>query len=298
MAPVQQAPFDDRDGWIWLDGKLVAWRDAQVHVLTHAMHYASSVFEGQRAYNGVIFKLREHTERLHRSAQILGFEIPWSADEIDSACYDVLKANGWTDAYMRPVAWRGSESMGVAPGNTRPHLAIAAWEWGKYFDPEIAKDGIRLDIAPWRRPAPYTAPTASKAAGLYMICTLSKQHAEQRGYDDALMFDCRGRVAETTGANVFFVEDGSLVTPTPDCFLDGITRRTVMDLARKRGVEVVERPIWPEELEGFEQMFLTGTAAEVTPVQSAGPWSFEVGELTKQLAKDYDDLVCGRIPNA
>jgi branched-chain amino acid aminotransferase len=298
MAPVQQAPFDDRDGWIWLDGKLVAWRDAQVHVLTHAMHYASSVFEGQRAYTGVIFKLREHTERLHRSAQILGFEIPWSADEIDSACYDVLKANGWTDAYMRPVAWRGSESMGVAPGNTRPHLAIAAWEWGKYFDPEIAKDGIRLDIAPWRRPAPYTAPTASKAAGLYMICTLSKQHAEQRGYDDALMFDWRGRVAETTGANVFFVEDGSLVTPTPDCFLDGITRRTVMDLARKRGVEVVERPIWPEELEGFEQMFLTGTAAEVTPVQSAGPWSFEVGELTKQLAKDYDDLVCGRIPNA
>jgi branched-chain amino acid aminotransferase len=298
MAPVQQAPFDDRDGWIWLDGKLVAWRDAQVHVLTHAMHYASSVFEGQRAYNGVIFKLREHIERLHRSAQILGFEIPWSADEIDSACYDVLKANGWTDAYMRPVAWRGSESMGVAPGSTRPHLAIAAWEWGKYFDPEIAKDGIRLDIAPWRRPAPYTAPTASKAAGLYMICTLSKQNAEQRGYDDALMFDWRGRVAETTGANVFFVEDGSLVTPTPDCFLDGITRRTVMDLARKRGVEVVERPIWPEELEGFEQMFLTGTAAEVTPVQSAGPWSFEVGELTKQLAKDYDDLVCGRIPNA
>jgi branched-chain amino acid aminotransferase len=276
----------------------VPWRDAKVHVLTHGLHYASAVFEGQRAYGGTIFKLHEHSERLVNSARLLGFEIPWSADEIDSACYDVLKANGWTDAYMRPVAWRGSESMGVAPGNTRPHLAIAAWEWGKYFDPEIAKDGIRLDIAPWRRPAPYTAPTASKAAGLYMICTLSKQHAEQRGYDDALMFDWRGRVAETTGANVFFVEDGSLVTPTPDCFLDGITRRTVMDLARKRGVEVVERPIWPEELEGFEQMFLTGTAAEVTPVQSAGPWSFEVGELTKQLAKDYDDLVCGRIPNA
>jgi branched-chain amino acid aminotransferase len=298
MAEIEQGTFDDRDGWIWLDGELVQWRDAKVHVLTHALHYASSVFEGQRAYNGAIFKLREHTERLHKSAEILGFHIPWTSDEIDAACYEVLKANGWTDAYMRPVAWRGSESMGVAPGNTKPHLAIAAWEWGKYFDPEIAKNGIRLDIAPWRRPAPYTAPTASKASGLYMICTLSKQHAEERGYHDALMFDWRGRVAETTGANVFFVEDGKLHTPTPDCFLDGITRRTVMDLARKRGVEVVEREIWPEELEGFEQMFLTGSAAEVTPVQSAGPWKFEVGELTRQLARDYDDLVYGRIPNA
>ena len=294
----QQGTYDDRDGWIWFDGELVPWREAKVHVLTHAIHYASSVFEGQRAYNNVIFKLREHTERLHRSADILGFHIPWTSDEIDAACYEVLKANGWTDAYMRPVAWRGSESMGVAPGNTKAHLAIAAWQWGKYFDPEIARDGIRLDVAPWRRPAPYTAPTESKASGLYMICTLSKQHAESRGYDDALMFDWRGRVAETTGANVFFVTDGTLHTPTPDCFLDGITRRTVMDLARRRGVEVVERAIWPEELESFQQMFLTGTAAEVTPVQSAGPWKFEVGELTKQLAKDYDDLVYGRIPNA
>ena len=290
--------FDNRDGWIWLDGELVPWRDAQVHVLTHAFHYASSVFEGQRAYNGEIFKLREHTERLHRSAQLLGFEIPWSADAIDAACYDVLKANGWTNAYLRPLAWRGSESMGVAPGNTQPHLAIAAWEWGKYFGEELAREGIRLDIAPWRRPAPYTAPTESKAAGLYMICTLSKQHAEQRGYNDALMFDWRGRVAEATGANVFFVRDGALHTPTPDCFLDGITRRTVMDLARKRGVDVEERAIWPEELETFEQMFLTGTAAEVTPVKSAGPWNFEVGELTLQLQKDYDDLVNGRIPNS
>ena len=293
----EQRTFDDRDGWIWLDGKIVPWRDANVHVLTHAMHYASSVFEGQRAYNGRIFKLREHTERLHQSARILGFEVPWTADEIDAACEEVLKANGWTDAYMRPVAWRGSESMGVAPGNTKPHLAIAAWQWGKYFGEELAKTGIRLDVAPWRRPAPYTAPTESKAAGLYMICTLSKQHAESRGYDDALMFDWRGQVAETTGANVFFVADGTLHTPTPDCFLDGITRRTVMDLARNRGVEVVERAIWPEELESFEQMFLTGTAAEVTPVRSCGPWNFEVGELTRDLAKDYDDLVNGRIPN-
>ncbi|HET7575826.1 MAG TPA: branched-chain amino acid aminotransferase [Sphingomicrobium sp.] len=298
MAAPQQPPFDDRDGWIWLDGKLVPWRDAQVHVLTHALHYASSVFEGQRAYNGVIFKLREHTERLHKSARLLGFDIPWTVKEIEAACYEVLKANGWSDAYMRPVAWRGSESMGVAPGNTKPHLAIAAWQWGKYFDPAIAQNGIRLEIAPWRRPAPYTAPTESKAAGLYMICTLSKQHAEAHGYNDAMMLDWRGRVAEATGANIFFVADGQLHTPTPDCFLDGITRRTIMDLARRRAVEVVERAIWPEELEGFQQAFLTGTAAEVTPVQSIGPWRFEVGELTRQLDKDYEDLVHGRIPNA
>jgi branched-chain amino acid aminotransferase len=298
MAPKQQGTFDDRDGWIWFDGELVPWRDARIHVLTHALHYASSVFEGQRAYNGKIFKLREHTERLHRSARLLGFEIPWTADEIDDACNEVLKANGWTDAYMRPVAWRGSESMGVAPGNTKPHLAIAAWQWGKYFGEELAKTGVRLDIAPWRRPAPYTAPTESKAAGLYMICTLSKQHAESRGYNDALMFDWRGRVAEATGANIFFVADGTLHTPTPDCFLDGITRRTVMDLARKRGIGVEERAIWPEELESFEQAFLTGTAAEVTPIKSIGPWKFQVGELTLQLQRDYDDLVSGRIPNA
>ena len=297
MAELQSA-FDDRDGWIWFDGELVPWRDAKVHVLTHALHYASSVFEGQRAYNGAIFKLRDHTERLKKSARILGFEIPWTADEIDSACNEVLKANAFTDAYMRPVAWRGAESMGVAPGLTKPHLAIAAWEWGKYYDPRHSEKGIRLDIAPWRRPAPYTAPTDSKAAGLYMICTLAKQHAEERGYNDALMFDWRGRVAEATGANVFFVADGTLHTPVPDCFLDGITRRTVMDLARRRGVEVVERAIWPEEMESFEQMFLTGTAVEVTPVRSAGPWNFEVGELTRQLAKDYEDMVNGRIPNA
>ena len=298
MAARDQATFDDRDGWIWLDGELVPWRDARVHVLTHALHYASSVFEGQRAYNGVIFKLREHSERLRRSAALLGFELPWSVEQIESACKDLIKANDFVDAYMRPVAWRGSESMGVSPGNTRAHLAIAAWEWGKYYDPRISGDGIRLEIAPWRRPAPYTAPTESKASGLYMICTLSKQHAEQHGYNDALMLDWRGRVAETTGANVFFVGDGALHTPVPDCFLDGITRRTIMDLARNRGIEVHERAIWPEELESFEQMFLTGTAVEVTPVQSVGPWNFEVGEMTQQLSKDYDDLVNGRIPNA
>jgi branched-chain amino acid aminotransferase len=290
--------YDDRDGWIWFDGELVPWRDAKVHVLTHALHYASSVFEGQRAYNGAIFKLQEHSERLHQSARILGFEIPWTVAEINAACEAVLEANGWTDAYMRPLAWRGSESMGVTPTGTRPHLAIAAWQWGKYFDPAIAANGIRLDIAPWRRPAPYTAPVHSKAAGLYMIATLSKQHAEERGFHDALMLDWRGQVAETTGANAFFVRDGALHTPTPDCFLDGITRRTVMDLARRRGMDVYERAIWPEELESFEQMFITGTAAEVTAVASAGPWAFEVGAATRQLARDYDDLVNGRLPNA
>jgi branched-chain amino acid aminotransferase len=290
--------FDVRDGWIWFDGELLPWRDARIHVLTHALHYASSVFEGQRAYNGVIFKLREHSERLRKSAHLLGFDLPWSVEKIEAACKEVLKANGFTDAYMRPVAWRGSESIGVGPGSTKPHLAIAAWEWGKYYDPRISETGIRLDIAPWRRPAPYTAPTDAKASGLYMICTMSKQQAEQRGFNDALMLDWRGQVAEATGANVFFVADGALHTPTPDCFLDGITRRTVMDLARKRGIDVVERAIWPEELENFQEMFLSGTAVEVTPVRSAGPWNFEVGEVTRQLSKDYDDLVNGRIPNA
>jgi branched-chain amino acid aminotransferase len=289
--------YHDREGWIWFDGKLVPWREANVHVLTHALHYASSVFEGQRAYNGEIFKLAEHCQRLRKSANLLGFEIPWSVDEIGAACREVLKANELTNAYMRPVAWLGSERMGVSPSGTRPHLAIAAWEWGKYFDPEMAKNGIRLTIAPWRRPAPYTAPVHSKAAGLYMIAMLSRKHAEDSGFDDALMFDWRGQVAEATGANVFFVREGALYTPTPDCFLDGITRRTVIDLARQRGIEVHERAIWPDELESFEQMFLTGSAAEVTAVGSVGPWRFEVGDLTRQLDKDYDDLVNGRIPN-
>ncbi len=288
--------FDDRDGWIWFDGKLVPWREANVHVLTHALHYASSVFEGQRAYNGTIFKLDEHSQRLRNSAELLGFTLPWSVEQIGAACNEVLASNGLTDAYVRPVAWRGSEQMGVSAQRTKPHLAIAAWEWGKYFDPSLAARGIKLDIAEWRRPAPYTAPTSAKAAGLYMICTLSKHRAEDRGFHDALMFDWRGQVAEATGANAFFIRDGAIHTPTPDCFLDGITRRTVIDLARNRGVEVIERAIWPEELESFEQMFLTGSAAEVTFVGSAGPWNFEVGDLSRQLARDYEDLVNGRQP--
>ena len=293
-----QRSYDDRDGWIWFDGKLVPWREANIHVLTHALHYASSVFEGQRAYEGEIFKLSEHSTRLRRSASILGFELPWSVEEIDAACRETLRANNLTNAYMRPVAWRGSEQMGVAAQRTKPHLAIACWEWGTYFGDEAIRTGIRLDVSPWRRPAPYTAPTQSKAAGLYMICTMAKHAAENKGFNDALMFDWRGQVAEATGANAFFVKDGVIHTPTPDCFLDGITRRTLMDLARKRGVEVVERTIWPEELESFEQFFLTGSAAEVTPVASAGPWNFEVGDLTLQLRKDYLDLVNRRLSNA
>lgn len=285
--------FDDRDGFIWLDGKLVPWRDANVHMLTHAMHYASSVFEGQRAYNGEIYALSEHSERLIRSAQILGFTIPWTREQIDQASRDTLAASGLRDAYMRPIAWRGSEQMGVAAQKARIHLGVACWEWGAYFGAEALANGLKLEIAPWRRPAPYTAPTASKAAGLYMICTLSKHHASDHGYDDAMMLDWRGQIAEATGANVFFVKDGTLHTPTPDCFLDGITRRSVMRLAEKRGVKVVERVIWPEELESFEQCFLTGSAAEVTPVGNIGPWNFEVGDLTRQLMADYAALVRG-----
>jgi len=286
-----QRSYDDRDGVIWLDGEMVPWRDAKVHVLTHAMHYASSVFEGQRAYGGEIFKLTEHSERLVKSGRLLGFEIPYSVAEIDQACLDVLAASGLQDAYMRPLAWRGSEQMGVSAQRAKIHLSIACWAWGAYFGDEAARKGIRMIVSPWRRPAPYTAPTESKAAGLYMICTLARHDAQAKGFDDALMFDWRGRVAEGTGANAFFVRDGALHTPTPDCFLDGITRRTIIDLARQRGIEVHERPIWPEELEGFEQLFLTGTAAEVTPVASVGPWNFEVGEMTLQLRQDYLDLV-------
>jgi len=294
---MSEQTFDDRDGQIWMDGALVPWRDAKVHVLTHAMHYASSVFEGQRAYNGRIFALRDHCERLRNSAEILGFSIPWTLEQIEQGCRDTLAASGLEDAYMRPIAWRGSEQMGVAAPRSKIHLAISCWTWGAYFGAEALAKGLRLEIARWRRPAPYTAPTASKAAGLYMICTLSKHHASDHGYDDALMLDWRGQVAEATGANVFFVADGKLHTPTPDCFLDGITRRTVIDLAARRGIEVVERVIWPEELEHFEQCFLTGSAAEVTPVGSVGPWQFEVGDLTRQLMTDYAALVRGTVPN-
>lgn len=286
-----QRSFDDRDGWIWFDGKLVPWREAEVHVLTHALHYASSVFEGQKAYGGEIFKLSEHSARLRRSASLLGFELPWSVEQLDAACREVVKANKLENAYVRPLAWRGSEQMGVSAQRTKPHVAIAAWPWGAYFGEEAIQRGLRLDISKWRRPAPYTAPVESKASGLYMICTLARHDAQAKGYDDALMFDWRGQVAEGTGANVFFVRDGALFTPTPDCFLNGLTRQTVIELAKAKGIEVNVRAIWPEELESFEQCFVTGSAAEVTPVRSIGPWRFEVGELTLGMRKAYLDLV-------
>jgi branched-chain amino acid aminotransferase len=294
----EQRPFDDRDGFIWMDGALIPWREANVHVLTHALHYASSVFEGQRSYAGEVFKLSDHSRRLKNSAELLGFEIPYSVEEIDAACRQVLEANNLEDAYMRPVAWRGSEQMGVSAQKAKIHLAITAWVWGAYFGEEAIRKGLRLDISKWRRPAPYTAPVESKAAGLYMICTLARHEAQAKGYDDALMFDWRGQVAEATGANAFFIRDGKIYTPTPDCFLNGITRRTVIDLAKRRGIEVIERAIWPEELESFEQFFLTGSAAEVTPVAEAGPWRFEVGDMSLQLRKDYLDLAHRRISNS
>jgi branched-chain amino acid aminotransferase len=295
LRSILMVPFDDRDGFIWIDGELRPWRQANVHVLTHAMHYASAVFEGARCYGGETFKLSEHSQRLLDSAALMGFALPWSRDQIDQAVRDTLTANKLTNAYVRPIAWRGSEQMGVSAQLTRPHLAVAVWEWGAYFGEEALRKGLRLDIARWRRPAPYTAPTKAKAAGLYMICTMSKHEAEGKGYNDALMFDWRGQVAEATGANVFFWKDGVLHTPTPDCFLDGITRRTVIGLARARGIEVVERAIWPEELEGFQQAFLTGSAAEVTPLAEIGPWRFEVGDVVLGLAKAYSDLVNRRV---
>lgn len=284
MAPV---PFDQLEGYIWMNGEFIRWADAKVHVLTHGLHYASSVFEGERAYGGEIFKLNEHTERLHESARILGFKIPYTVEELNDASRKLLAKQGFQDAYVRPVAWRGSESMGVSAQANKINVAIAIWQWPSYFDPAQKLKGIRLDLAEYRRPDPRTAPSKSKAAGLYMICTISKHAAEAKGYADALMLDWRGRVAEATGANVFFVKDGVLHTPTPDCFLDGITRRTVIDLAKRRGYEVIERAIMPEELETFEQCFLTGTAAEVTPVAEIGPYRFTVGEIAANLMNDY-----------
>ena len=288
-------PFHDRDGYIWMDGKLIPWRSAQVHVLTHGLHYASAVFEGERAYGGVIYKCTEHSARLRKSAELLDFEIPFSVEEIDAAKMATLKANGQTDAYVRPIAWRGSEMMGVSAQHNTIHLAIATWEWPSYFDPVTKMKGIRLDIADFRRPDPATAPSTSKAAGLYMICTISKHRAEKKGYADALMFDWQGRVAECTGANVFFIKDGQVHTPIADCFLDGITRRTVIDLCKKRGFEVIERRIMPEELSSFNECFITGTAAEVTPVSEIGPYRYTPGNMSKTILDDYTAEVT---PNA
>ncbi|RFC64126.1 branched-chain amino acid aminotransferase [Fulvimarina endophytica] len=280
-------PFDQLDGEIWMNGSFVPWKDAKIHVLTHGLHYASSVFEGERAYGGEVFKLREHTDRLIESGRILGFEIPYSADEIDAATTELLKRQGFADAYIRPIAWRGSEMMGVSAQKNRINVAIAAWVWPSYFDPEQRMKGIRLDLAQYRRPDPMTAPSRAKAAGLYMICTISKHAAEAKGYADAMMLDWRGRVAEATGANIFFVKDGAIHTPDPDCFLNGITRQTVIGLARRRGIEVIERAIMPEELSGFSECFICGTAAEVTPVAEIADWRFTPGDITRRLVEDY-----------
>lgn len=285
------AAYNDRDGTIWMDGKLIPWRDANVHILTHAMHYASSVFEGERAYNGKIFKSRLHSERLHFSAGQLDFQIPFTVDEIEAAKQEVLTANGLTDAYVRAVAWRGAgEDMGVASARNPVRLAIAAWEWGAYYGDAKMK-GAKLDISKWKRPSPETIPSHAKAAGLYMICTLSKHAAEAKGCSDAMMFDYRGYVAEATGANIFFVKDGEVHTPLPDCFLNGLTRQTVVGMLKDRQIKVHERHIMPEELEGFQQCWLTGTAAEVTPVGQIGDYNFEVGAIAREIAEGYEKLV-------
>jgi branched-chain amino acid aminotransferase len=284
-------PFDDRDGWIWLDGSLVPWRDAKLHVLSHGLHYASAVFEGERAYQGNIFRLSDHSRRLIESGRILRFEIPWSVEAIDTACQQVLAANKLTDGYVRPIAWRGSEQLAVSATGTSVHLAIAAWPWPSYFGAERMQ-GIRVaEETEWRRPAPETAPVKSKAAGLYMIGSLAKVKAEEQGYADALMLDWRGLVAEATGANIFLVIDGELHTPVPDAFLDGVTRRSVIALARRNQMKVVERQIDPAELERTTEVFLTGTAAEVTAVREIGKHRFTPGKITETLMRDYDDLV-------
>ena len=283
--------FDDQDGLIWYDGDLRPWRDVNLHVLTHGLHYGSCVFEGERVYNNKVFKLREHTDRLFQSAKALGINIPWTPDQLEQATLETVKAQGFADAYVRPVAWRGSEMMGVSAQETKIHVAIAVWEWPSYFSPEARLEGIKLKWAPWKRPSPECAPVHAKAAGLYMICTLSKHDAEADGFDDALMLDWRGQLAETTGANLFLVIDGAIHTPTPDCFLDGITRRSVIHLARKRNYEIVERAIMPSELENADEIFVTGTAAEVTPVGTIGSMNFSIGPVTKSLLEDYDKLV-------
>lgn len=284
-------PFDDRDGWIWMDGDFVPWRDAKTHVLTHALHYGSSVFEGERMYDGEIFKLTEHSERLRRSAELLDFELPYSVAEIDAACKATCERMDLRDCYVRPVAYRGPEQVSVSAGKTRVHVAIAVWDWPSYFDPETKAKGIRLEWAKWRRPDPMTAPTAAKAAGLYMICTLSKTAAERRGFADAMMLDWRGYVAEATGANVFFVKDRVIHTPPIDAILDGITRQTVIAMAEAKGIEVIVRDIRPEELSTFSECFLTGTAVEVTPVSEIGEYRFTPGPLTLDLMDSYSRLV-------
>lgn len=290
--------YDDRDGVIWMDGVFVPWREAKVHVLTHGLHYASAVFEGERAYGGAIFKSRAHTDRLLTSCDLLEMPHPYSADEIEAAKVATLERSGLSDAYIRPIVWRGSgEDMGVASARNPVHLAIAVWAWGAYYGDAKMK-GAKLDISKWKRPSPETIPSKAKASGLYMICTMSKHAAEAKGCSDAIMMDYRGFIAEATGANVFFVKGGEVHTPEPDCFLNGITRQTVIQMLKEKGVRVNERHIEPAELADFEQCWLTGTAAEVTPVGQIGDYTFEVGALTQEIARDYEKLVRGQLVTA
>ncbi|MEO0464917.1 MAG: branched-chain amino acid aminotransferase [Pseudomonadota bacterium] len=286
-------PFDDRDGYIWMNGEFIPWRDSKVHVLTHSLHYGSSVFEGERAYDGQIFRSRDHSIRLENSARIIDFKLPWTVDQIEDAKRDVIAKTGFENAYIRAVAWRGAEKMGLSAQDNTIHLAIASWEWGDYFDNKMA--GIRLAMADWKRPSPETAPHDAKAAGLYMICTMSKHAAERAGYADALMLDYRGQIAEATGANVFFQKDGVLHTPTPDCFLNGLTRQTVIAMAKARQIEVQERAIFPDELPSFDECFITGSAAEITPVREIAGMEYTPGEMTEALMNDYRSATLGKL---
>jgi branched-chain amino acid aminotransferase len=289
-------PFDDRDGFIWMDGKLLPWREAKLHVLNQGLHYAGCVFEGERSYSGKIFRSQDHSRRLIRSAEVLGMKVPYSVEDLEAAKREALDANNLVNAYIRPVAWRGSEQMGIAVNAAKIHVAIACWDWPSYFPPEVREKGISMKTSKWHKPAPDTAPTESKAAGLYMINVLAKQEAEAAGYTDALMLDYRGNVVEGTGANFFAVrKDGTLITPEPDCFLNGITRQTVIQLAEDMDIPFKLETIRPEELKGFKEIFITGTAAEVTAVGKIDHFEYTVGPVTRKLRQAYEDLVHGRI---
>ena len=285
-------PYDKRDGKIWYNSDLVNWSDVKLHVLSHGLHYASCVFEGERVYDGEIFKLVEHTSRFFHSAKRMGFEIPYSEDQINKASKNIISVQKVENGYVRPIAWRGSEMKAISAQQTKIHVAIATWEWGSYFDPKLKVEGIKLNISKWKRPAPDTIPWDTKASGLYMICTLSKHEAERDGYTDSLMLDHEGNVAEATGANIFFKDkDGNLHTPTPDSFLDGITRRTVIDIAKSKNIKVIERKITPDELKNFTGCFLTGTAAEVTPVSQIANYNFKVCKTIIELSDSYQLIV-------
>ncbi len=289
---MESVPYDKRSGKLWFNGKTIDWVDAKIHVLSHGLHYASCIFEGERVYDGKIFKLEEHTDRLFYSAKRMGIKVPYSQKEINEACKDIVNVQKVVNGYVRPVMWRGSEMMAISAQKNKIHVAIATWEWGSYFDPKLKLNGIKLNISSWRRPSPNSVPWDTKASGLYMICTLSKHEAESQGYADSLMLDHEGNVAEATGANIFFKDkDGNILTPIPDSFLDGITRRSVIEIIKSKGIKVVEKKIAPQEIKDFVGCFLTGTAAEITPVSQIDNYEFKVCEIIKDLSKSYQALV-------